>query len=254
MALAGKYRVIFIAASLMIITWCWPSPVGAGQLTVMTKNYPPYQYIVDGRLRGPAVAIVQEIMRRLDIKAEIQMMPWGRAFRSLKRKPDHVLFSVTRTAQRERQFKWVGPLVSFNMSFYKMRGSKITLLKIEDAKQYRVGVGKQSPGHFYLMQHNFPTIIVDYIDRRFSLPRMLQAGRIDLWLTGDPTAVHMARMAGVNPANLKQAMVVMTQELYIAFSRATPDEMVDRWQRVLNQIKFDGTYNSFMAELQTEVP
>lgn len=254
MAKARWFHTILPSALLIFFSWCWTPAAHCGQLTVMTENYPPYQYLENGRLKGPAVRIVREIMRRLHSTAEIQLMPWGRAFRTLKRERAYVLFSVTRTPQREKQFKWVGPLVSFNMSFYKKKGSPIILKKIEDAKRYIVGVGNKSPAHFFLMRHKFPMIVVDYIDRQFSLPRMLQADRIDLWLTGDPTVEHMARMAGVDPSQIEQAMVVMPQELYIAFSRVTSDKVIKRWQEVLNQIKFDGTYTRFMEELQPVRP
>jgi polar amino acid transport system substrate-binding protein len=77
---------------------------------------------------------------------EIRLMPWARAYKQIINKPNKILFSMTRTPQREYLFKWVGPIANNSFVFYARSDSKITINSLEDAKDEKYKVGTYLDG------------------------------------------------------------------------------------------------------------
>ena len=67
------------------------------ELTVLTEDLPPLNYIDNGVLVGPSVEIVREIIKRLGTKEQIQVYPWARAYKMALEEKNIVLFGMTYT-------------------------------------------------------------------------------------------------------------------------------------------------------------
>ncbi|MFH1137252.1 MAG: transporter substrate-binding domain-containing protein [Pseudomonadota bacterium] len=222
-------------------------PAQAEELLVMTENFPPFNYSEDGRAAGFCSLAVREIMKRLGLGGAIQVLPWPRAYQLVQETKNAVLFSVARTEARENLFRWVGPLVKYDVSLFKRKNSPVVVGGLADARRYLVGVKKDTAGYQWLLANGFPRIQVDYTSEQFPLPRMLEEGRIDLWLMGAPSARFMAAKSGVDPESLESTLVIFQQELYIAFSKSTSDKVIASWDRVLREMKADGAHDRIMA-------
>jgi len=72
-------KTIFILI-IVVVTFA-VHPAGSAELTILTENLPPLNYVKDGVLMGSSVEIVQEIQRRIGSKEPIQVFPWARAYR-----------------------------------------------------------------------------------------------------------------------------------------------------------------------------
>ena len=66
----------------------------------------------------------------------------------------------------------------------------------------------------------------------------LDKGQIDLWATGDPAGRYLARQAGVS--NLKTVLRFNQAELFLALNKETPDEVVQKLQATLEQMRQEG--------------
>ena len=72
-------KILFgMLASLLFIS---AQPVLSGNMTILTENLPPLNYVDDGVLVGPSVEIVREIQRRVGSDAPIEVYPWARAYK-----------------------------------------------------------------------------------------------------------------------------------------------------------------------------
>ena len=60
--------------------------LGGDDLTIITEDYPPLNYVENKELKGPAVDIVQAIQDRLGSADKINVYPWARAYRFLETK------------------------------------------------------------------------------------------------------------------------------------------------------------------------
>ena len=119
--------------------------VPAQSLQFYTEEYPPLNYSRDGRPVGLAVDLVRELFERTGDHGRISVVPWARGYQAAQLEPNTALFVTMRTAERERLFKWVGPVVVAVTSFYALRGSGIRIERFEDVA--RIGqVVVQLPG------------------------------------------------------------------------------------------------------------
>ena len=85
--------------------------LNAQTLTILTEVSPPGQTkAADGKFGGFAVEVVREIQRRVGNTDYIQEVPWARGHITLQNKPNTILFSVARAAERNPLFQWVGPI------------------------------------------------------------------------------------------------------------------------------------------------
>ena len=79
-----------------------------------------------------ATELVCEILRRLGETASIQVVPWARGYQMVQRTPGTGLFATIRSAQREADFKWVGPIILAEYAYYSLKGAG---LKIDQPQQ-----------------------------------------------------------------------------------------------------------------------
>ena len=73
----------------------------------------------------------------------------------------------------------------------------------------------------------------------------LMTGEIGLWLGRSATADDIALNAGFNSKDLNAMYSVGTFDLYIAFSKKIPLDVVAAWQDTLEAMKLDGPFTDF---------
>ena len=223
-----------------------PMPAGSAailsKLKIFTENSPPANYLQGGKLRGLSVVIVREILRRCKMADNIQLVPWARGYTLALTRPDVALFSTTRLPQREKLFKWVGPLYSQTWGFYGKKGAGLKITSLEQAKKVsRIGTYYKDAKEQYLLAHGFTNLVST--NKNLSNIRHLLRGTIDLWLSSDFNMPYLVKQAGINPDRIELVYAFKKVENYIAFSSKSSDCLVRRWQRSLDEIKRDGTYD-----------
>jgi polar amino acid transport system substrate-binding protein len=67
-----------------------PQPALAGNLTVLTEDLPPLNYVKGGVLVGPSIEIVREIQKRVGSHEQIEVYPWARAYKTALEKENVV--------------------------------------------------------------------------------------------------------------------------------------------------------------------
>ncbi|MCY1457581.1 hypothetical protein D9M71_748880 [compost metagenome] len=75
--------------------------------------------------------------------------------------------------------------------------------------------------------------------------KKLLNGEIDLWASGDPAGRYLARQVGVS--KLKTVLRFHGAELYLALNREVPDEVVNKLQQALEQMRSDGFVEATFA-------
>ena len=125
-------KLFIIAASMILLA---SQPVLSAELTILTENLPPLNYVDNGTLVGPSVEIVREIQKRVGSQEQIQVYPWARAYKMALEKENVILFGMTYTDVRKNKFKWVGPLATKRDILVAKKGSGIKIKDLEDAKK-----------------------------------------------------------------------------------------------------------------------
>jgi polar amino acid transport system substrate-binding protein len=217
-------------------------------LRIVTEELPPYNMTEDGRLTGMSTEVVQAVLKAIDMQADIQSMPWARAYDIALNNENVLIYSITRTAEREKLFKWVGVVAPMHWYLYAKPDSGIRLTSLEDARQFQIATLKQDAGEQYLLANGFKLgqnlqsnnkYIYNY--EKFKL------GRVDLWISIEANALYLARQAGDKPDEVMMQVLSLpglgaNGGLNMAFSRQTPDALVERFRQGLASIQRDGSY------------
>ncbi len=223
------------------------STMGSVKLKIYTEDSPPANYLDGGKLHGLSVEIVREILRRLKMPDTIQVVPWARGYTLALTQPNVALFSTTRLPQREKLFKWVGPLYYQTWGFYGKKGSQIKISSLEDARKVaRIGTYHKDAKKQYLQAQGFRNLVST--NKNISNIRHILDGSIDLWVSSDFNMPYLARQADVAPDQLELVFPFKKVINYIAFSSQTSDSLVGKWQQTLDEIRRDGTYDRLRAK------
>ncbi len=211
------------------------------KLRIYTEDSPPGNYLKQGRAAGFAVEIVREILHRLNLPDNIQIVPWARGYNMALNQPNVALFSTTRLPQREKLFKWVGPLYAQTWGFYGIKNSGLKIHSLDQAKMVaRIGTYNKDAKEQFLQQNGFVNLVST--NKNISNIKRIVEGNLDLWVSSDFNMPYLARQAGVDPDQLELVYAFRKVFNYIAFSLQTSDGIVNLWRQTLDEIKRDGTY------------
>ncbi|NIU56605.1 MAG: transporter substrate-binding domain-containing protein, partial [Phycisphaerae bacterium] len=212
----------------------------SAELTILTENLPPLNYVDNGVLVGPSVEIVREIQRRVGSEEQIQVYPWARAYKMALEDENVILFGMTYTKVRHDKFKWVGPLATKRDILVAKKGSGIKIKDLEDAKKVkRIGTLRDDTRGRLLQSHGF-TNLEPVSDEQLNAKK-LALGRIDLWAYKIPGLRTVCDLAGVDHTAFEEVYHLREIDLMIAFSKKTSDSIVQKWRNAFDEMVADGT-------------
>ncbi|MGE6660806.1 substrate-binding periplasmic protein [Pseudomonas sp. NPDC077408] len=219
------------------------------KMVLLTENFPPFNMAADGKnyaadrnISGINAEIVREMFKRAGIAYSLTLrFPWERIYNQALEHPDQGLFSTTYTPEREPLFKWVGPLASTGWVLLAPAGSPMRLSSLDQAQQYRIGAYKNDAVSQHLESKGFEPI--NSLRDQENISKLLK-GQIDLWATTDPVGPYLAKQEGVS--GLTTVLRFNDAQLFLALNKQTPDEVVTRLQKALNEMKSDGAIDAIM--------
>jgi polar amino acid transport system substrate-binding protein len=227
--------------------------VGAAAQTIqlVTEDAYPFQYLENRQLTGMAVEVVAEVFKRAGIAHNDEMLSWKDAYDRAQLYPNTCIYSTARTENRERLFKWVGPIVENKWAAFAKKGFAGKLEKPADFKTYRVGVLKGDAKERYLQDLAVTFRAPESDDaanaRKLTLDRTAP-DKIDLWVTGYYTGLHAAKKTGV--ADIVPVWVFQTSQNYLACHTGVGAETVRKLQAALDSMKQDGTQAAIVARYE----
>ena len=245
-----RFLIVLASASLLLINGANAKDSPDTDLVLLTENFPPYNMAKNGKnfaqdenINGIAVDIVREICKRANVTYSLTLrFPWERIYKLALEKPGYGVFVMARLPDREKLFKWVGPLGPDDWVMLAKADSKIVLESLEQARKYKIGAYKGDAIAQTLSKQGMAPIVVL---RDQDNAKKLVNGQIDLWATGDPAGRYLARQEGVT--GLKTVLRFNSAELYLALNKDVPDEVVARLQAALDQLRKEGVVDEIMA-------
>jgi len=219
-------------------------------LVLLTENFPPYNMAKNGKnfaqdenIHGIAVDIVREIFKRADITYSLTLrFPWERIYKLALENPGYGVFVMARLPEREKLFKWVGPIGPDDWVMLAKADSQISLDSLEQARRFKIGAYKGDAIAETLAKQGLKPIVAL---RDQDNAKKLVNGQIDLWATGDPAGRYLARQEGVS--DLKTVLRFNSAELYLALNKDVPDDVVARLQTALDALRKEGAVDAIMA-------
>lgn len=220
----------------------------ASKIKFFTEQYAPVSFtnIDNGKIDGMAVEIVRKIASDVGDIAEIEIMPWARAYKQAQDKENSAVFTTVRTEEREKGFKWVGPILLSRDSFYALKDSDLSIKYSEELFGVRkIAVPRGWYTHEELMEIGFPNVIP--VREPIMMFRLLLRKRVDLIVTDNISFYTRGNMVGTQDIlsynDVKIVFPYRDSYGYIAFNKNTGDDVVKRWQDSLDRMKSSGEFS-----------
>jgi polar amino acid transport system substrate-binding protein len=212
----------------------------AKDLTYITEQFPPYNYLENGKLQGISVDLLEKIWDKMDAnlnRSAIQILPWKEGYQEALDKNNIVLFSTARLPQREPLFKWAGPIGPIRNVLLAKKDMNISVAAQEDLKKYKIAAISDDSAVQMLLDSGLSK--EDLVLEKSSRPiiEMLQNGSIDAWAYGDVAGIWLIDKAGANPSDFKASYELEQTDYYYAFNRSVPDSTVQSFQAAIDSIK-----------------
>jgi polar amino acid transport system substrate-binding protein len=221
--------------------------------TYYTEDMPPLNYLEKGVPKGLAVELLQEMWRRMGYQQKkIHVLPWQDAYNKAQGKPGGVVFSTMRLPEREKMFKWVGPIRNPRFSLFARKGRGIKVANLEEAKKYKVGAVKMDAMEILLVSRKYPLNLIDRAPDFNTLMDRLLAGKVDLIAYDEEAVVRYMQLRGLDHKEVERTLLLTGASAYFAFHPGTPDSVIAEFQGALQSIKKDGTFNKMSAKYNVQ--
>jgi len=216
---------------LLIVSMLFFSAAVLGaELEVVTENWRPYHYMEDGEIKGISTKIVKQLLDKSGIKYKINVYPWARAYQMAQTKQNVLIYTIIKTPQREKLFKWVGPLrEGGNISLYRLKKNKhITATTIEQAKRYTIATNNNSMDHIWLKNKGFSKLISP--SRVEQALRMFFKGRTEMIALNDSIILEQFNRYGFDQNDVVSVIPLFRALPYMALSNSTSEDIVEKLQ------------------------
>lgn len=232
-----------IAALLGVIT----APAFA--LTLLTEENPPLNYTESGKVTGFSTEVLEEMGRRAKVPLTVEMLDWKIGYERAQSAKETCLYSTARLENRERIFKWVGPIAYTRWGVYGKEGFAAPVKTIADLKPFRIG-GVVYDAKTEFLKQSGVTNIVEAKEDRLNPPKLTldrkAVERIDLWVTTMAHAKKVAEQAGVK--DVKLVLEVRKADSFLACSPSTPTAMLKALDDALQSMKKDKSWDRIAAK------
>ena len=205
------------------------SNASAATLQVVTENNPPFNFQEGKEVMGTSTAAVRDLLARAGVEAKFYVLKWDDAYARAQKNANTCIYSTVRVDNREKLFKWYGPIGTNAWALYGLTSFDKSLATVSDARFYKIGGVKNDAKVDFLRGAGASSIKEAERDSdnpvRLTKPKGDPAA-IDLWITTRATAEETAARAGVR--GLKEVLVVKKQDLFLACNPRSDKDILEK--------------------------
>ncbi len=210
----------------------------------MTEDWKPYNYEKDGIVQGISTDIFVLMLEKIGSKQgrkDIKIYPWIRAYKKIQKTPNSILFTTTRTQEREKIFKWVGPIFVMQFNIYAMKNRNIKISSFEDIRNYQIGTLRGDVTEDLLIKKTGMNIsMFQRANKNLLITKMLSVRRVDLAVYSEDTLITTTQEAGINIDEIEPVFILDKKSMYYAFHKDTPDSVIAKFQSIFDSLKENG--------------
>ncbi|MCX7218505.1 MAG: transporter substrate-binding domain-containing protein, partial [Burkholderiales bacterium] len=212
-----------------IAAWLLTCSAFAQKLTVVTEEYPPYNFLSsDNKISGMATEVVEEVLLRAKVDYQLGIYPWARAYKMAQEAPYVLIYAIGRNEKREALFKWMDVIAPYDVYLYRLKSrSDIHVNDLADLKNFEVGAVRDDVRAQYLEKLGAKP---DLASADSANIKKLAMERIDMFPIDEAALIGLYKREGIDPGTVVKALKLegLSSGLYMAFSKQTPDEMVSK--------------------------
>lgn len=204
------------------------------KLFLYTEDWEPFHYIGESNMvEGYVVDLVDMILKDIDnsqTKADIELIPWARGYKLTQLKKNAIIFSTTRTQEREHLFKWVGPIFNNRMYLVAKKDRNIVISGDEELKQYKTGTVKDDVGNILLEKRGINEEFIHESGTSQDSVRLLTKNRVDMIATTWLSFINICKVLEIDYTHYEQVYTLSDLSLYFAFNPYTEDWVIKQFK------------------------
>ena len=212
----------------------------AARLEIVTTDAPPFNMLDGENATGFATDILREVLKQAGVDYHIQFLPWPRALLNVKQEPNTLIYTISRTPERESQYEWIGPFAKHQGFFYKLASRKdVRVETLQDVRRYRVATVRGDAQTDLMLKLD----IVDpdqlqLVSDGDTPIRMLLAGRIDLVIANEFGIAWRMKQHGLSGADIERTvMLVDNGGYYFALGKGADPALVAKLRKAFADVK-----------------
>lgn len=206
----------------------------------------------DGAVSGLACDLMREMARRVGHSGKIQLVPLARALTVASTSRGVLLAPVARIAAREQRFGWQVPIFEDDFVVVTRRDSPVDISSIDALRKLQVGMVRDSAGARLSEQVGLTNVrLVPNDDANL---RILNAGRVDAWLSSWNGIRAAQRDAGMADNALRRGVVLQRVTVYMASSPDVDAAQAAPWKAAMDDMLRDGSYDKILRKYRFELP
>ncbi len=214
----------------------------AASIKAYAEALPPLNYEENGKVSGFATELLRQMASEAGHSVQAEVMPWMRAYRTVKQQPGSALYSIVRNPEREALFRWVGPIAPRRIVVYALASRPdVQVRRQQDLLRYRLGVLAESGAASQLLQLGMPENRLEYGQSDDINLKKLMLGRADSVVMLDWAMRWQQKLQQVDAARIRPVWTLDRRYQYwFAFNKDTDPAVLRSLQRALDQLRADG--------------
>jgi polar amino acid transport system substrate-binding protein len=232
-----RWRWLAAAALGALALLAQGQPAPRVDLRAFADDSPPYNFLDGGVATGLSSDFLRVLCREAELTCAIEIVPWARAYYRALTDPDTLVFTATRTPEREASFLWLGPILPRSEWVYGLADGP-TLGDLAALRQHRVGVIYQDAVIADLLRAGVPQASLDMAPNALTNTKKLLARRVDFVVGTDLGMAWELRQLGADAGVLRR-VVPVSQEgaYYYALNPRTDPALVERLRQAFDRLE-----------------
>lgn len=230
---------LFVILTLALLLGL-PNYAQAKKLIITTTAFPPHIIVENGKVTGILTEIVEEVLKRNGIEAEIRNVPWKRALKEVEEGSSDAIFAPIHNEERTKFLYFPSEkLGSEKTVIMSLSGSGIKASKLDDLKDKNVGVVR---GYSYTPEFDKSTDIKKTeCDDEKQLIKVLGVKRLDFVIGEESTLKYVAKQAGIQ---IETLFVLTEVKNFLCLSQKAfgekGKELAEKFSKTLQELNKEG--------------
>jgi len=249
--IAAKWRRFGYLWSMLLLSHLC-SAAESLPLRIITVDEPPANYLAGNELQGYSIEIVRAVLQQLNLNPTIEVLPEDQALHIANTRPNVLLFTFSRTPEREDRYVWLLPVLRKRWQLFLPVGELQKIRTLDDVPSLqKVGVVRGDVREQFLKQRRLTNLVSTSSPKQALF--MLQQQQLDAFASSqmevDMLWQHLD-LPGVKPA---AALSFGHSDAYLLFSTGTDPALVAQWQKALSQLRVQGTLRKIALAWQDKL-
>jgi ABC-type amino acid transport substrate-binding protein len=226
----------------------WEKTIRTGTLSFANaSNYPPMEFMQDGKNVGFDVEMGEEIARRLGVKAEWTIVEYKGIIGALKAsRADVILSAMSVTDDRAKEVTFTRPYTDFGIAALYAKNAPV--LTPADAKDKVVGVEVGTAGERWARQNLTNAKEIKAYEQLILGVKDLSFGRIDLVLNNQPALAYTMGLIGTGGKPLQVSELWDASTVAALAVRHGEGQLLVKLNQAIASMEKDG----FLEKLKTK--